>query len=603
MEKLTRLSEQVTNSTCLFFLTILIILASCSKPLEKADQVYVNGVIITMDSAKTQAEAIAIKDGKILAVGTSKDILRYKGDSTSVIDLRGKTMLPGFVDPHSHFAAAVLSVISTNISSPPIDSVRCIADIIKKLKDLQQRLNMKPGMLILGMGFDPDQLAEKRYPTIKDLDPVFPDNPVALVHASGHIGVYNSVALKLAGITKASKDPEGGTIGRFPGTQDPNGVVYENAWFRTSTAVGAPTVKMIAAHIMKEKAEEKAEGKIPEALPPDVQKSFANLIDAAQKMYAKEGYTTAQEGSSSMGTVNMLKLAAQMKILYLDVVSLVAEELVDTLVGNPKFIFGEYNDHLKFHGIKFICDGSPQGKTAYLSTPMLPGSGCTHDCSGKPNIDPTVLEAGILKCYKNKIPVFSHCNGDAAVQMIIDAHEKAIKTLNLPDTNRGTVVIHSQFIRPDQLSKFKQHHIFPSFFTNHTYYWGDVHMINMGKERAFFLSPLKAALDSGIVFSNHTDYNVTPLNAIFTVWTAVNRVSRTGVVIGPDQRVSPYEALKAITINSATEIGEQKTKGSLVPGKLADLVILSDNPLTIDPMKIKEIQVLETIKEGKTIFK
>ncbi len=603
MEKLTRISEQVTSKFYLFILAGILIVASCTRPVEKADQVFVNGVIITMDSSKTQAEAVAIKNGKILAIGTSKDIMRYKGDSTLVTDLQGKTMLPGFVDPHSHFAAAVLSVISTNISSPPIDSVRCIPDIIKKLKDLQQRLKMKPGTLILGMGFDPDQLAEKRYPTIKDLDPAFPDNPVVLVHASGHIGVYNSAALKLAGISKASKDPAGGIIGRFPGTQDPNGVVYENAWFGTSTAVGAPTVAMIARHIMKEKAEEKAEGKIPDALPPDVEKSFTELINSAQGMYAKEGYTTAQEGSSTMGTIGMLKLAARMKILYLDVVSLVAEELVDTLVGNPKFTFNEYNNHLTFRGIKFICDGSPQGKTAYLGTPMLPGSGCTSDCSGKPNISSTVLEAGILKCYQNKIPVFSHCNGDAAIQMIIDAHEKAIKTLNLPDTNRGTVVIHAQFIRPDQLSKFKQHHIFPSFFTNHTYYWGDVHIINMGKDRAFFLSPLKAALDSGIIFSNHTDYNVTPLNAVFTVWTAVNRVSRTGVVIGPDQRVSPYEALKAITINSAKEIGENRMKGSIEPGKLADLVILSDNILVVDPMKIRDITVEETIKEGKVIYK
>jgi len=592
-----------TSKYYLFIFVLLNSLVSCNKPVEKADMVFVNGVIITMDPVKTQAEAVAVKDGKILAVGTSKDILRYKGDSTKVIDLEGKTMLPGFVDPHSHFAAAVLSVISTNISSPPIDSVRCIPDIIKKLKDLQRRLNMKPGALILGMGLDPDQLTEKRYPTIKDLDPVFPDNPVVLVHASGHIGVYNSAALKLADISKASKDPEGGIIGRFPGTQDPNGVVYENAWFGTSAAVGAPTVKMIAAHIMKEKAGEKTEGKIPKALPPDVQKSFTDLIDAAQKMYAQEGYTTAQEGSSTMGTIGMLKLAAQMKILYLDVVSLVAEELVDTLVGNPNFTFNEYNNHLTFRGIKFICDGSPQGKTAYLSQPMLPGSGCTSDCAGKPNIRQSALNAGMIKCYQNKVPVFSHCNGDAAIQMVIDAHENAIKILNLPDTNRGTVVIHSQFITPGELSKFKQHHIFPSFFTNHTYYWGDVHVINMGKERAFFLSPLKAALDSGITFSNHTDYNVTPLNAIFTIWTAVNRLSRTGVVIGPDQRVSPYEALKAITINSAKEIGESKMKGSIEPGKLADFVVITDNILTFDPMKIKEIKVVETIKEGKTIFK
>ncbi len=588
-----------------FVLLVLLffgMMTACIRPAEKADQIFVNGVILTMDSVGSQAEALAIKDGKILSIGKKEEIMKYRGDSTKITDLAGKTLTPGFVDPHSHFLAAVISVISANISSPPIDSVRCINDITDKLTALKKKLQSKPGDILIGMGLDPDQLKEKRYPTIKDLDPLFPDNPVVLVHASGHIGVYNSAALKLAGISSATKDPAGGIIGRFPGTQSPNGVVYENAWFGTSASVGAPTAERLAKHIMLEKASGKAQGKIPATLPPDVQEAFTRLINAGQLQYAREGYTTAQEGSSSMATIKMLKLAASQKILYLDLVSLIAAELTDTLVGNPEFHFGEYNNHLTFRGVKFICDGSPQGKTAYLSQPMLPGSGCTHDCSGKPNISASALDAGILKCYRNKVPVFFHANGDAAIQMIIDGHEKAIKTLNLPDTNRGTVVIHSQFITPQQLSKYKQHHIFPSFFTNHCYYWGDVHMVNLGKERAFFLSPLKAALDSGIVFSNHTDYNVTPLNAIFTIWTAVNRVSRTGVVIGPDQRISPYEALKAITINSALEIGEEKIKGSLKPGKLADLVILSDNPLTVDPMKIREIKVVETIKEGKSVY-
>ncbi|MEI8005902.1 MAG: amidohydrolase [Bacteroidota bacterium] len=589
--------------TKLLILMLPLIMAACSRPLQKADVIYHNGIILTMEKEGARAEAVAVKDGKILAAGKENDIMKYKGDSTLVIDLESKTMVPGFVDPHSHFIAAVISWLSTNISSPPIDSVRCIKDITDKLIALKKQLNSQPGDILVGMGLDPDQLAEKRYPTIADLDKLFPDNPVVLVHASGHICVANSYALKLAGINENTPDPAGGSIRRINGTKKPDGVLFENAWFDNTTKFAMPTAKKIAEKVIRSRADQKKEGEKITALPTDLDARFGKLVDHAQQMYAECGYTTAQEGASEAGTIGFLKLAAKEKKLYIDVVSLVASDLIDSLAGNPAFTFGTYSDHLVFHGAKFVCDGSPQGKTAYLSQPLLPGSGCQHDCSGKPNISQQDLNRLLKKCYQYKIPAFAHCNGDSAIDMYIAAHENAIKELNLPDTNRGTVIIHSQIIRPDQLHKYKVHHIFPSFFSNHTFYWGDIHIVNLGKERAFFISPMKAALDSGIVFSNHTDYNVTPLNAIFTIWTAVNRVSRTGVVIGPDQRISPYEALKAITISSAAEIGEQKTKGSIEPGKLADFAILSDNPLTVEPMQIKGIRVVETIKEGKSVYK
>ena len=591
------------KTTKLLILIIPLLMAACSRPVQKADVIFHNGIILTMEKEGARAEAVAVKDGKILAVGTEKEIKRYQGDSTRVVDMKGKTMVPGFVDPHSHFISAVISSLSANISSPPIDSVRCIKDITGKLLELKKHLNSLPGDILVGMGLDPDQLAEKRYPTIADLDKLFPDNPVVLVHASGHICVANSYALKLAGINEHTPDPAGGTIRRINGTKKPDGVLFENAWFGSISRFAMPTARKIVEKVIGSRAEEKKKGEKITALPADIDVKFGKLVDHAQQMYASCGYTTAQEGSSEAGTIAFLKLAAKEKKLYIDVVSLVASDLVDSLVGNPAFTFGIYSDHLVFHGAKFICDGSPQGKTAYLSEPLLPGSGCQHDCSGKPNISQQELNRLMKKCYQYKIPVFAHCNGDSAIDMYIAAHENAIRELNLPDTNRGSVIIHSQIIRPDQLHKYKIHHIFPSFFSNHTVYWGDIHIVNLGKERAFFISPMKAALDSGIVFSNHTDYNVTPLNAIFTIWTAVNRVSRNGVVVGPDQRITPYEALKAITINGAIEMGEQKNKGSIEPGKFADFAILSDNPLTLTPMQIKGISVIETIKEGKNVYK
>jgi predicted amidohydrolase YtcJ len=231
---------------------------------------------------------------------------------------------------------------------------------------------------------------------------------------------------------------------------------------------------------------------------------------------------------------------------------------------------------------------------------MVPG--CTHDCTGLPTVNQEYVNESFLKFYKNNIQLFSHCNGDASIDMMFKGHQYAIHTIGDSTKDRRTTIIHSQIMRPDQVELYRKFGLFPSFFTNHTFFWGDVHIQNLGEERASFISPTKSCLDKGIKFNNHTDYNVTPMNQLFTVWTAVNRVTRSGKVLGPDQRISPYDALKALTINSAYMYFEEDSKGSLKEGKLADLVILNQNPLKVEPMKIKDILVLETIKEDKTIF-
>lgn len=206
--------------------------------------------------------------------------------------------------------------------------------------------------------------------------------------------------------------------------------------------------------------------------------------------------------------------------------------------------------------------------------------------------------------YDNENQLFIHSNGDASIDMLIEAHEHACKELDQAlDKDRRTIVIHSQFVRPDQLQLYKEYNIEPSFFTNHAYFWGDVHVENLGEKRAFFLSPIASAEKIGLKYTNHSDDTVTPINPLFTIWSAVNRVSRTGKVIGETERATPYQALKAITSHAAYEFFEEDSKGSINEGKLADFVILDKNPLKVDPMEIRDIEVAETIKEGKTIFK
>ena len=187
--------------------------------------------------------------------------------------------------------------------------------------------------------------------------------------------------------------------------------------------------------------------------------------------------------------------------------------------------------------------------------------------------------------------------------MYVQALDNANKELQTTSADRRPVTIHSQFVRADQLDAYKRLGVIPALFSNHAFFWGDTHIKNLGVERASFLSPLKSAARKGIIATNHTDYGVTPLNQLFLLWTSVVRQSRSGTVVGSDERLTPIEGLRAITINGAYQYFEENEKGSIEKGKLADFVILSDDITAIDPQKIKDVRVLETIKEGKTIFK
>jgi len=566
------------------FLTALsMIFISCqpvsdkSNTNEPADSIYFGGDILTMEGdSATYAEAIAVKDGKIVFVGSKADAEKMKGDSTTMNDLQGKTLLPGFVDSHGHLADAINAAGQANISSPPVGNCSSIPDIIAELQKCKTENNIKDGEWIFGWGYDETQLSEKTPPTKVELDKAFPNNPVFIRHVSGHLGVANSLALKDGNIDKNTKDPEGGLILRMPGSTEPTGVLQEMAIHHYVDIINKTFVTQQSA-----------------------------LLNKALMNYVAVGVTTAQEGFSDAQTVAFLKKSAADQKLFIDVVSLSSFLDLEKNLADTTMHYGRYSNHLKFAGTKIIADGSPQGKTAFFTQAFLtPVPGCSHDCKGFPNVTQEQLNTLFAVAYKNKQQLFVHCNGDATMDMLLRAHEYACNTNDQAlDADRRTVVIHSNFVRKDQLLKYKEYNITPSFFTNHAFFWGDVHVENLGRERAFFLSPLHTADSLGIVYSNHTDNIITPINQIFTVWTAVNRESRSGNIIGPNEKATPYQALKALTINAAFQIFEENTKGTLTANKLADLVILDQNPLKVDPTKIKDIKVTETIKEGKTVYR
>ena len=538
-----------------------------------AERIIRGGPIVTVNAAQPAAEAVAIAGGKIVAVGSEADIMALKGPGTVVTDLAGKTLVPGFVDGHSHFWSLVDVQTQALCASPPAGPCRSVADVIARLKKVQERRQLGPGKFVMGFGYDPELLAEKRAPTRQELDAAFPENPVILVHVSGHGAMLNSKALAAYGITAATPTPAGGVIGREPGSQEPNGLLFETAFLPIFAKVPGPDDD--------------------EAL---------ELLKSGQELYLREGITTAQEGATMKHQLELLRIAAARGLLKLDVVALpFITELDAVFAGGPPRNEPAYKNRLRIGGVKIVADGSPQGRTAFFTQPYrTAGPAGQSNWRGEPTFPQPVLNEMVKKVYDGGATLFVHCNGDAAIDALLEAHRAA--SGDNPTKPRGTVGVHSQFIRRDQLEKYAAWGITPSFFTLHCFYFGDTHVANRGPEQAAFISPMKSARNLGIRPTNHTDFNVSPLDQIFTIHTAVNRSTRSGGTLGPDERIGPLEALEAITIDGARMYGEEATKGSIEPGKLADLVVLSANPLTVPPATIKDIRVEETIKEGRTAW-
>ena len=538
-----------------------------------AERIIRGGPIVTVNPAQPLADAVAITGGRIVAVGSESDIMQHKGEATEILDLRGRPLVPGFVDGHSHFFSLVDVQTQALCASPPAGACKTVGDVIAALKDVQERRKLGPGRFVIGYGYDPEVLAEKRPPTKQELDAAFPDNPVMIVHVSGHGAMLNSKALATYGVTAATPTPPGGVIGREPGSNEPNGLLFETAFLPIFSKVPGPDGD--------------------EAI---------DLLKAGQELYLGQGITTAQEGATMKHQVDLLRALADRGGLKLDLVLLPFIADIDAVFdGKPPRNEPEYRNRLRIGGVKIVMDGSPQGRTAAFTTPYLTeGPAGQKAWRGELSFPQPVLNEWVKQVYDGGATLFVHCNGDAAIDALLEAHRFA--SGGEPGKPRGTVGVHSQFIRRDQLEKYKAWSITPSFFTLHCFYFGDTHVANRGRAQADFISPMRSARAIGLRPANHTDFNVSPLNQLFTIHTAVNRLSRSGQTIGADERISPLEALEAITIDGARLYGEASNKGSIEVGKLADLVVLSANPLTAPPATIETIRVEETIKDGKTVW-
>lgn len=562
-------------------LLLLLAVTSCKKEETKADhsndsgiaEVYYNGDIITMEGdTPTYAEAVVVKDGKIVYVGTETEAMKQAGSGHSMKDLEGKTLVPGFVDGHCHFFAFGSQAISANLLASPDGNCNSIDDVINEMKSWHKKNGVaKTQGWILGIGFDDAALKEKRFPTKVDLDKISTELPVMITHISGHFCAINSKGLEKLGITSATKDPSGGIIRRMNGSKEPNGVLEELA---------------AMPHMF-------------EAITPTTKALNDEYMNAGQKMAASYGYTTANEGRAMANHEKMVEYAKEGKF-YIDVNSWIDytyPQYMETEWNNK-----EYKNHYRIGGLKLTLDGSPQGRTAWRTTPyLIPPDGQKAGYKGYPAIpNKADVEKIVDNAFAKNWQLKFHTNGDAAADQAIEAIRKA--SLKYGNKDRRNILIHGQLLRMDQLDSLKKYDIIASFFPMHTFYWGDWYKEIIGPEKAQQISPTKSALKKGVRITTHTDAPVALPNLMMIVHTAVNRTSRSGTIMGPNERLTPYEALQSITIWGAYQFFEENKKGSLTAGKLADMVVLDQNPLKIDAKKIKDIVVLETIKEGKSIY-
>ena len=552
----------------------------------QAELILHGGPILTMEASQPRAEAIAIAGGEIVAVGAKADVMAHAGPATRQVDLAGRTLLPGFIDAHGHFANALQVVGWANIQRPPAGPVTSIADLQQVLREHVALHPVAKGEWVIAYGYDPDGFSDGRPLDKADLDPLFPDNPVMVIHNSNHGAVLNSPALSLAGYDASTPDPAGGVIVRRPGSTEPAGLVMETAFIPLFLHMPQPSEDERLAQ-----------------------------FEAAQRLYTAKGITTVQDGATVAGDLGLFQRAAREGRLCVDLVLLplvievpeMLRERFPDFQGQPlempqpaREAFGVYRDRLKLQGIKLLVDGSPQGKTAFWGEPLLtPGPNGEAHWRGQPVCPPEQLMEAVAQLSSQGIQLFSHCNGDAAIDLMIEACRRAgLKS----EQDHRTVIIHSQFMAPGQLEQYEELGLHPSFFTVHAFFFGDVHLANLGPERAGRMSPMASAMALGLHCSNHNDFSVTPIEPMRMVETAMTRRTRTGVVLGASERVSAEAALRALTIEAAWQIREDTSKGSLAPGKRADLVILDADPTATPPEQLNAISVVATLKDGVCVY-
>jgi len=529
--------------------------------------IFRGGTILPLAGAAANVEAMAIGGGKILAVGSEASVMGSKGAATRVVDLGGRCLLPGLIDPHHHTSFGALAAgLFMDAGYTTFKTRTSLLDGLKA-----KAAQTPPGQWLLAYNFD--NLLQGGDLSMADLDGVSKEHPVLVWYINMHDAAGNTAAFKLAGVGEdVGMLPGGGHFGRGPdGKLD--GRIYEESALAKFVFKALPkiTPELFAKLALEYFKANAALGTTmlhePGTLPGEYIEGFAKLTN--------EG---ACRASASL-MFEQMKLGEPYKSL--------GRGAAATLLPNTNF---------SLYGIKIVGDGSNQTKTGAQTAPYLG----TQD-KGAPNFDAATLKNMVAEVKAAGWPVLVHCNGDAAIDIALDSIEAAYGANPATGVNR---IEHCTMVRADQLARMKKLGVQPSYLMNHVYFYGASYRDQLfGAERASRMDPAGDCVKAGIPFTLHTDAPCSNMGQLQLVQTAVTRrCAVDGSVVGPDQAISLTEALKAVTINAAGQLGQQDRLGTLEPGKLADLTILEESPYKVDPDKIMKIKVSETWVGGMKKF-
>lgn len=526
-----------------------------------SERIYYGGEILTMES-ELYADYLIAENGRIKGTGKGAPPASLSGNAEK-IDLKGRTLLPAFLDPHSHLSACANRFLQLSLSG-----CKTVGEILKAIETFIAENAVPAGEWVLASDYDHAFVKGNRL-TAAPLDKASAKNPLVVQYTSGHMGIFNSSALKILGVNADTPPMEGGVIEK--GTD------------------GAPTGYMEEADFVS---------RLQQVPMPGADK-LLDAFEKAQEMYFSHGIVTVQEGLAVKELLPLYQALTQGNRLRADVVAYPA--LQDFKAYETAFpaSLKAYDKNFKIGGVKLISDGSPQGRTAWMRTPYLNENGAPEKDGycGYPSISESELVENVRFSKERGLQLLVHCNGDMAAEKFIRAQ------LACGDPATRPVMIHAQLLGVDQLDDLKRAGILPSFFVAHVLYWGDVHVKNFGFERASAISPLRSALKKGIRFTLHQDAPVVSPDMLETIWCAAERRTKSGKILGENERIGVLPALRAVTENAAYQYFEENTTGTLAAGKRENLVLLSGNPLRTPSEKLRDIVVERTIKDGETVFR
>lgn len=552
----------------------LTVLPSCMQRSAPADLVLTNGKVVTVDEARPEAEAVAVKDGRILAVGTSDEIAALVGDATQVVDLQGRLAIPGFIEGHGHYMS--LGNARTILDLTTAESWEDIVDMVAEAARAAE-----PGAWIQGRGWHQEKWRHVPEPTVDgvplhaSLDAVSPDNPVILGHASGHAAYANGKALELAGVTRDTPDPAGGTVVKDR-DGEPTGLLRENA--------DALVYSVMQAEMDARPEEEKwAE--------------FTREVELAAQNALENGVTTFHDAGASFATIDGLKRLADEGSLPVRLYVMVRHESNETMRERlPEYrMIGYGNDFLTVRSIKRQIDGALGAHGAWLLDPYadMPSSvGLTVE-------DPADIEETARIAAEHGFQLNTHAIGDRANREVLDIYQRTFEAAGA-DEDRRWRIEHAQHVHPDDLSRFAELGVIAAMQGIHCTSDAPWVLKRLGEERAESGAYMwRTLIDSGAIVTNGTDVPVEAISPIASFHASVVRQDRDGNAFYPAEKMTRMEALESYTIHNAYAAFEEHLKGSITPGKLADITVLDRDILTIPEEEIPATNVDLTIVGGE----